>query len=63
MLEIRDHRGNTVHIRSIDQSHRNVGVGDRKYQLSYQEWISLQVVQKTFNDFIFRFNNEYMIQN
>ena len=34
-----------------------------KYQLAYREWISLQAVQKTFNEFRFRFNNEYMIQN
>ena len=34
-----------------------------KYQLAYREWISLQAVQKTFNEFRLRFNNEYMIQN
>ena len=34
-----------------------------KYQLAYREWISLQEVQKTFNEFRFWSNNEYMIQN
>ena len=34
-----------------------------KYQLAYREWISLPEIQKTFNEFRLRFNNEYMIQN
>ena len=33
------------------------------YHLSYSEWISLPAIQKTFNEFLLRFNNEYMIQN
>ena len=34
-----------------------------KYQLEYREWISLMVIQKTFNELSLHFNNEYMIQN
>ena len=34
-----------------------------KYHLAYREWISIPEIQKTFNEFCLRFNNEYMIQN
>ena len=34
-----------------------------KYKLAYREWISLPAIQKTFNEFYLRFNNEYMIKN
>ena len=38
-------------------------IATRKYQLEYRELISLPAIQKTFHEFRFRFNNEYMIQN
>ena len=34
-----------------------------KYQFAYREWISLPEIEKTFNEFRLKFNNEYMIQN
>ena len=34
-----------------------------KYQLAYREWINLNPLQKTFNNFRTRFATEYQIQN
>ena len=34
-----------------------------EYQFAYREWISLPEIQKIFNEFYLRFNNEYMIQD
>ena len=31
--------------------------------MAYREWIILPEIQKTFNEFRLRFNNDYMIQN
>ena len=34
-----------------------------KYQLSYREWINLDPVEKTYNNFKTRLTNEYQVQN